>query len=435
MKKLIVLVVMCVVPFYSAYAEETAVNIAKALDLVYSNNPAIRQAQEAVNASKARLGGKKSGYYPVIAIEAAYAHLDPDPVIDFPGLGALQLFPVDNYDAHASLRQTLWDSGRTSSAARAAGYSFEAARKNLELVKISLTFQTIQAFYSVLLLEQSVAVQQQQMDSLQEALDLTTKKIASGSSTQFDELTTRVKLAEAESQKIDIVNMLRKQQITLSRLMGLDVSGTLKITGEFADKTFELDENALITAAKQDRAELKMAKDNENAAKSQLSASGADNYPTLSADLSYGYKNGYLPELEAIKQNTVAAAQLSFPLFNGLKTYNQVAESKANYAAARERSLEAEDMIVAEVRQAVSEARASMDKIKATELHVQLAQEALKQAKVRYESGVITNLDLLNAETSLAQANFLRLQALYNYTLSRVALNKAVGAELLKQDK
>ena len=86
------------------------------------------------------------------------------------------------------------------------------------------------------------------------------------------------------------------------------------------------------------------------------------------------------------------------------------------------------------MRQAVSEARASMDKIKASELNVQLAQEALSQAKVRYESGVITNLDLLNAETSLAQANLLHLQALYNYTLSRIALNKAIGVDLLGQD-
>jgi len=418
-----------------AYAGWAAVNITQALDSVYSNNPAIRQAEQAVNASKARLGGKKSGYLPTIGIEGSYAHLDPDPLLNFPGFGLIQFFPVDNYDVHASLRQILWDFGRTSSAVGAARYSYGAAQRNLELVKINLTFQTIQVFYSVLLLKESVTVQQQQIDSLKEALDLAAKKVSSGSATHFDELTTQVKLAEAETQKIDIDNMLRKQQISLARLMGVAGSEPFDITGEFSDKTIELDEKELIAAAEQNRAELKLARDNENAAKSQLSASRADNYPSVTADLSYGYKNGYFPVLEDITQNTVAAAQLSFPLFNGLKTYNLVKESDANYSSARERTREAQEMIVAEVRQAVSEARASMDKIKASELHVQLAEEALQQAKVRYESGVITNLDLLNAETSLAQANLLHLQALYNYTLSRIALNKAVGAELLEKAK
>jgi outer membrane protein len=434
MKKIIILAFVFASAFRWGYAGETAVNLGQALNKVYSNNPAIKEAEEAVNAAKARVGEKKSGYLPVIGIEGSYVHLDPDPQINFPGFGLVQMFPADNYDAHAFLRQTLLDFGRTSSAVGAAKYSYDAAKKNLEIVKINLTFQTIQTFYSVLLLKQSVAVQQEQINSLKEALTLAIKKVSSGSATLFDELTTKVKLAEAQSQKIDIENMLRKNEITLARLMGSVSSDNIEITGEFYNKTINLDEKSLISAAEQNRAEYKLAKDNENTAKSQLSASKAENYPSVLADFSYGSKNGYFPILADVKQNTVASAQLTFPLFNGLRTYHQVLESEANYAAARERTREAEDLIVAEVRQAVSEARASMDKIRASELNVQLAQEALSQAKVRYESGVITNLDLLNAETSLAQANLLHLQALYNYTLSKIALNKAVGAELLQHD-
>jgi outer membrane protein TolC len=417
----------------TALAAET-VSINQALSSVYSNNPAIKQAQEAVNASKARVGGKKSGYLPVIGIEASYAHLDPDPSLAFPGFGMIQMFPTESYDVHAFLKQTVWDFGRTSNAVGTAEYTLDAAKKNLEIVKTNLTFQTIQIFYSVMLLKQSVIVQQQQIDSLKEAVDLARKKVDTGSATHFDELTTSVKLTEAESQMIDIENMLRKQQITLERLMGFAGADTCEITGEFSDKTVALDEKSFIAAAKQNRAELKAALDGEKAAQSQLSADTADNYPEIFANFSYGQKNGYFPEFSEVKQNTVAAAELSFPLFNGLKTYNKTLESKANYRAAREHARDVEEAIIAEVRQAVSEASACIDKIKATELHVQLAEEALGQAKVRYQAGVITNLDLLNAETSLAQANLMRLQALYNYTLSRVSLNKAIGVELLKTD-
>ena len=140
-----------------------SISINKAVDLVYANNPVIRQAEQAVLASKARLGGKRSGYYPTISVDGSYAHLDPDQFIPFGGLGTLQFFAENNYDAHASLRQILWDSGKTWSASGAAKYSYDAAQKNLDLVKVNLGYQTIQTFYSVLLLKQSVLVQQQQI--------------------------------------------------------------------------------------------------------------------------------------------------------------------------------------------------------------------------------------------------------------------------------
>jgi outer membrane protein len=431
MKKLAVTMLLSVLALARLHASEQ-ISIGKALDLVYTNNPVIKQAQDSVTASQARLNGKRSGYYPVISVEGTYAHPDPDPFVPFPGFGTIQFFPENSYDAHASLRQVLWDSGKTWSSAGAAKYSFEAARKNFELVKTTMGYQTIQVFYSVLLLKESVLVQQQQIDSLKEALDLTTKKVESGSATGFDALTTKVKLAEAEDRKIDLDNSLRKQVISLARLMGVSPAAELEINGDFMEKNGDIDETPLIAAARQDRLELKISLDSELSAKNQLSSARSDNYPTAVAELSYGFKNGYLPDLNEIIENRVVAARFELPVFNGLKTFNSIKESKANYEAAQARTKEISDMVDAEVRQAVSDVRASIDKINASDLHVQLAQEALKQAKVRYEAGVITNLDLLNAETALAQADLARVQALYNYTLSRVALNRAVGADLLR---
>jgi len=84
-------------------------------------------------------------------------------------------------------------------------------------------------------------------------------------------------------------------------------------------------------------------------------------------------------------------------------------------------------MVVAEVHQAASDVRASVEKMKSAQLHVKLADQAFSQAKVRYASGVITNLDLLNAETALDEAKLLQLQAIYSYIVSKDALRKAVG--------
>jgi outer membrane protein TolC len=58
------------------------------------------------------------------------------------------------------------------------------------------------------------------------------------------------------------------------------------------------------------------------------------------------------------------------------------------------------------------------------------AKQAVEIAASKYESGVITNLDLIDSETALTQAELMHLEALHHYVLSRYALEKAVGGLL-----
>jgi outer membrane protein TolC len=112
----------------------------------------------------------------------------------------------------------------------------------------------------------------------------------------------------------------------------------------------------------------------------------------------------------------------------------QISEAKANLESASSQLKDATDSVISEVRQAVSDYRASIERMKATEFNVQLASEAVSQAKVRYENGVITNLDMLNAETSLAEAKLMNLQAIYRYIISKENLKKAAGARLWQKE-
>jgi outer membrane protein len=105
-------------------------------------------------------------------------------------------------------------------------------------------------------------------------------------------------------------------------------------------------------------------------------------------------------------------------------------ESEASLRAARTHSLDTEHAVTAEVLQAISDVRASLDKIQTSELQVRQAKQAIGMATVRYDSGVVTNLDLIDAQTALAQAELFHLQALYHYVLSRYTLDKSIGAIL-----
>jgi outer membrane protein len=152
--------------------------------------------------------------------------------------------------------------------------------------------------------------------------------------------------------------------------------------------------------------------------------------PSLKVNLAYGLKNGYIPNLDVLRGNWVAAVGVQVPIFNGFKTRSQEQESEANLRATRAHTTDVERAVTSEVLQAVSDVRASLDKIQTSELQVRQAKQAIDMATVRYESGVVTNLDLIDAQTALAQAELFHLQALYHYVLSRYALGKSIGAIL-----
>ncbi len=86
-----------------------------------------------------------------------------------------------------------------------------------------------------------------------------------------------------------------------------------------------------------------------------------------------------------------------------------------------------ERTVTLEVQQALEGVRSARDKVETSNVQVQQALDAVRNARVQYEAGAATNLDLLDAETSVAQAQLAQLSAVYQYTLSRYSLDRATG--------
>jgi outer membrane protein len=150
----------------------------------------------------------------------------------------------------------------------------------------------------------------------------------------------------------------------------------------------------------------------------------------LSLNVTVGGKNGYLPNLNAVKPNFVAAMAFEFPFFDGHRTRARVNESQAAAEAARDRTLSLQRQVATQVRQAAVAVQASIDKIRASQLQVEQAQAALMLARTRYEAGVITNLDILDAQTSLSGAKLMEVRARYGLVQSRYRLRQATGQKV-----
>ncbi len=414
---------------YSQQITSDSLTLKQAIKLTLTNQPLLNEAVEGINSAEAKIKEQNSSYYPNVNGDLSYTRIGPIPTIQFGG-GGFKLAPDNNYDAHISASQLVYDFGRRNALMDLVKSYKLSAEDKLDLVKNNLSYRTVQAFYSILFLEKSIKVKDEQINTLKQHIDLANKKVQSGSATDFDVLTTEVKKAAVENEKIDIVNAFNKQKIYLKSLLGWPSGKELKLSGSFNQDTTTIDVQSMIDEAFHKRHEMKLAKDAEQSAMlSKQVASNTDN-PALSVFGSYGFKNGYEPNLDVLRGNWAAGINASIPIFNGNIKDAKVEEAEANLKSSSAKILELERKIKTEVEQAAADLQSSKSKLKTTEIQVKHAQDAVSRAEIRYRDGVITNLDLIDAETSLAEAELLRLRVSYENVINTYALMEAIGKEV-----
>ncbi len=152
---------------------------------------------------------------------------------------------------------------------------------------------------------------------------------------------------------------------------------------------------------------------------------------------SFGLSLGYTgsPNAAGFTRTDQLAATLnvSVPIFDGGMARARVAEARADVATAQTNRRNAEDLVGLEVQQAYIALVQGRDRVQVTNVGLSQAREAFRLARVRYNAGVSQQvgispqLELINAQSTLAQAEANQVNAIYDYNVARAQLDKAAG--------
>ena len=398
---------------------------------VLDANPAITSLDELANAASGRLAQTRTGFLPQVTGTATYTRIDPVVKLSLaPGAEPFQFNPNNNYDAHITAQYLLLDFGKSDATVKLAEAQVQTARDNVSVSKRDLAFGAAQVYYNILFMRESIRVQDAQIASLRAHRNEMQKRVEGGVSTKFDVTTTDVRITQALNTKIDLQNQLRNQQVQLARLLHKSTQADVPVKGRLAFQPQPVNVDAELKKAYENRPEIKLARDAETTATLQQRLIERSNMPSLGVGAQVGAKNGYLPNLTQIKPNTVGVIQLSVPIYDGNKNKNQRVEALANSRSAVAHTQDTQEQIRADVRQAANNLEFSQARYDNAQQQIAQASDALTRAQGRYRYGVGQNLDVLDAETQLAQSRLARAQAMYNYTLGQYQLRRATGEQI-----
>src|SRR5664280_492062 len=197
-----------------------SLSLRSVIQKVISNYPSVKVAEEAIRNADSKIALAKTGYNPVVDITASFANLAPVTNLSFPGLGTFQLYPANNYSASVNYEQLVYDFGRTHQNVEIENENKIIGEQALAQTKQKLSLFTVNNFYALVYLQSAIKIKDEQLSTLNEHLQYIEKMMATGSETEYQLLSTKVRISTVESQKVDIVAALTSQQSSMNSLTG-----------------------------------------------------------------------------------------------------------------------------------------------------------------------------------------------------------------------
>jgi outer membrane protein len=411
-------------------AETDSLSLKYIINLVTTSHPSVKEAEEAINNANARIGLAKTGYYPEADVTANFSNLQPVTKISIPDMGTFQLYPQNNYSASINYRQLIYDFGRTRQNIELENGNKAIGEQTLKQAKQKISLYTVNNFYTLDFLQAAIEIKNEQIDALNEHLHYVEKMLATGSATEYQVLATKVKISTIESQKVDLVAGLTAQQASLNSLLGNNQSTRIVVKNELSIASPLISMDSIISFAFHNRDEVLLNEKRSSLAELRYGMTKLQNKPLLSFVATAGAKNGYLPDLNKPTPNYVVGVNLRIPIFDGTKNKYNIAQAQSAITSLSYESELSKRYISNELYEAEAYMVAAEKKIGQFELQLIQAMKAYSLAETSFKSGVITNLDLLDANTSVSESKLMLLKARIDYAASIYKLKAALGERL-----
>lgn len=332
-------------------------------------------------------------------------------------------------------------SGTTPNQIRATFFQRDSAYFAFRNVLDQLIATVKTQFYQIVVNRELVKVNEQSVQLLNAQLKDQQNRFEAGTVPRFNVLQAEVAYYNQLPQLITAQNNLRISKLTLAKTLGIyfqpmrGEEPPLEVVGEmpYVLRTIKLAD--AIEMGKERRPFLKQARANVLNQLQQVRATAGQYLPTITATGGGEWVSSPVnSSWHDISKGWLAGVQGSVPVWDSGAIAGQVIQQRALLSETKITYDDDVRQVELEIQQAYSNLQQNRELIISQEKNVEQAEEALRLAKARLDAGAGVQLDVLNAQTQLLQAQSTRLQALFGYNSSLAEFDRATGAQSTYQE-
>jgi outer membrane protein TolC len=341
-------------------------------------------------------------------------------------------FGVDNSGfANVGLSQLVFD-GSYLLGLKASSVYKDLAVKSVTQSKQQVAENVTKAYYGILVNEKRMGLLSLNLARLDTLLKETRELNKQGFVEKIDVQRLDV---QANNLRTELENVNRLQELSYSLLkfqMGYPMEEPIKVTEsleKIESATFNTDKAGEFSYA--NRIEYSILQTQENLAELDLKSIKAGYLPRLVLNANYGYNAGANAFGDLVNKpwfdNAAITVALQIPIFDGFSKKYKAVQSANNLQKVRQSYGLLKSSIDLQRSQASITMKNALESMKEQKANLDLANEISRVTRVKYQQGVGSNLEVLNAESSIKESQANYFTALYNALIAKVEVEKANG--------
>lgn len=298
-------------------------------------------------------------------------------------------------------------------------------------VEQATKYSAIQGYYALLAYQELQGVYHEAVDNLQGHLDNVQAQYNVGTKARVDVLSSDVSLANAKTTAITADNNVAVAESNLNNILGLPLETKLNLADhQLPFDTYNISLQEATDYAMKYRPEVLQAAIAVQEAERNIDIADAGNKPTVAITGGNDWADNTFPGIDANKRSWKVAAGVTYNFYDGGATKAKVNQAKQDLLVARETEQKTREAVQLEVKQAYLNIRSAAQKVEETQTVVDQARENYRIQNIRYQAGVGINLDVLDAQLSLNEAQVNHIQALYDYNVGIAKLEQVMGVDV-----
>ena len=434
MKKLTIVLIFIslIVPQVLRAQESQAIPLTldQALEIALSESNTIKIADMTVEKTGYAQKGSYAALYPNVSVSSSYQRtlLKQVMVMDMGGQPMeIKVGRDNNISASASasmplVNASLWESLRLSE------MDVEMAVEQARSSKIALVKQVKQAFYAVLLAQESYNVMSQVYENAQQNYEKTQQRFNVGKASEVEMLRAQVTVLNAEPNVSSAANTVLLATWQLKAIMGVDLNTDFTVVGDLNDYTADMLTPNLTDYDLSNNSTLLQLGIQDRMLESTIRMQKRQYLPTLAANINYNYSAMGDETLSWFPSST-AAISLSIPVFDGFQRHFNILQSKKTRDMLDLQREDTERNLRIAIRNYNDQMALCIKNYQAANATVAIAQKSYDISAKMYEVGKATLVELNDAQLALQQAQLTQAQAIYNYMVTKASLDELIGKE------
>ena len=411
----------------SVSKEPLTLTCEQAIDTALQHNHQIIIARAETRLARGAVDEARASGNPTLALGATYIRFDKVTVVQIGPDQSIATGVLNELTSNAAINYPVDVSGLIRTAKSAAYLSYLASTFDLQTQEETVRLQVAQAFYGALKAKHFADVASEAVDAANEQLRVAQVNLDQGTAARFDVLRAEVQVADAKSKLIEAQNGRDLAMAALNLVLAIPIEQPVSLVDEqitVAAAVPPVAESADL-AAKQ-RSEVLAAQVNLEAAHKSIKLARASKLPMVGLN----WTGTFAPDATLFsprKFSWQAAANISIPILDGGKAHAKVEEAQAREDVAAEAAKLTEESVRLDVRTAVTNLEGARDRYNVAVKSLESAKESYRLAQLRFEQGVSTSLEVMDASVARSGAETNLYAASYDYRIAQAAFARAIG--------